>query len=250
VNKKILVCTVTAIILEVILKINGYLSFRGADLIYPFLKLLDPDRMFLHVTIHHLIQLTFALLLILIFSRIYKLSFRDFGFHFNEFRFNVKAVLIFSGIWVVIQTGVAILMLTLSGMPMNMPQASSVRNFAGYFLFQILLSGTSEEILFRALFITVMVYLWKNLFKTEKALHLTAASVSIILFMADHIGISWSPFRITHFSILQQLTCLSFACFYCYLFTRNKSILGPIMAHNILNGVITVVSLLLVFLFG
>jgi membrane protease YdiL (CAAX protease family) len=89
----------------------------------------------------------------------------------------------------------------------------TAKNFTGYFLFEILLSGTSEDVMFRALVVTSMLFLWRNLFRVER-----------------HLNI--------------------FGTFYGYLMVKTKSIAGPILAHNLLNGVITIVSLVLFLIYG
>ncbi|MFP4016478.1 MAG: type II CAAX prenyl endopeptidase Rce1 family protein [Halanaerobiales bacterium] len=54
----------------------------------------------------------------------------------------------------------------------------------------------------------------------------------------------------TYFNSLQQLTCLIFGVFYGYLFVKTRSVFGPILAHNLLNGVITISTILLFYIFG
>jgi membrane protease YdiL (CAAX protease family) len=106
------------------------------------------------------------------------------------------------------------------GFPLNF------RNFIGRFLFQILISGTSEEIMFRALVITTMIYFWRSFISKEKQLCISVILFSTLIFMFDHINFSLFPLRIIHFDILQQLTTLIFGVFYGYLLLKTKCIIG------------------------
>jgi len=130
------------------------------------------------------------------------------------------------------------------------PFPLTARNFGGYFAFQIMLSGTSEEILFRALVMTPLLAYGKNSGLAEKPNALLAGGISTLIFMLAHINIALDPLRVTHFSILQQLTVLTFGAFYAFLFVKTRSILGPILAHNLLNAVIVTIGLVLFLVFG
>ena len=248
--KKILIIIITIFISMALVKTVNMFSFYVADLIYPSFAQFDPDNVFIVLTIHHICQAVIVLLIICIVSKILKLSMSEFGFNSNQFKFSLKAVLIFVVIWSVIQAGVGLLMITVFKSPASFGFPLNTRNYIGYFLFEILLSGTSEEIMFRALVISLMIYVWRNLFKKESHLTLMVILSSTLVFMFDHINFSFSPFRITYINYLQQLTLLIFGTFYGYLFTRTKSVAGPILAHNVLNGAIAIISLVFALTLG
>lgn len=123
------------------------------------------------------------------------------------------------------------------------------RNYIGYYLFEVLLSGTSEEIMFRSLVITLMLSLWGKYFSNSKRFSIVVISASTLIFMIAHINFNLFPFKITHFDILQQLTCLASGLCFGYLFLKTKSIVGCMIAHNLLNGIITLMTLLFVLSF-
>jgi membrane protease YdiL (CAAX protease family) len=85
---------------------------------------------------------------------------------------------------------------------------------------------------------------------TEKTITWIAGSIATIIFMLAHINIAFYPLRVTHFNILQQITVLIFGAFYAFLFIRTKSLLGSILAHNLLNAVIVTIGLILFLIFG
>lgn len=68
--------------------------------------------------------------------------------------------------------------------------------------------------------------------------------------MLAHINIAVNPLRVTHFNLLQQVTVFTFGAFYAFLFVRTRSLLGPILAHNLLNAVIVTIGLILLLVFG
>jgi hypothetical protein len=78
-------------------------SFQIGYLFYPFFKTIDPDNVFVVLIIHHITQAVISFLIIFIFSRVCKMSIKEFGFSFNKFRSSMKYVLIFVGIWSVIR---------------------------------------------------------------------------------------------------------------------------------------------------
>ncbi|MFQ3547425.1 MAG: CPBP family intramembrane glutamic endopeptidase [Termitinemataceae bacterium] len=128
------------------------------------------------------------------------------------------------------------------------PFPITVQNFVTYFGFQILMSGTSEEVLFRSLVMVPLLLVGERGSMSSKTITIVVSSIATIIFMLAHINFTLFPFRITYFNPLQQLTVLIFGYFYAYLFIKTRSIIGPIVAHNLLNGVITVIGLML-FLF-
>ena len=228
-----------------LVKAVNIFSFYIAGLVYPSFASLDPDNVFVVLTVHHICQAAVILIIIFVLSKILKLSMKEFGFNLNEFRFSFKAVLIFTGVWSIIQAGVGVLIITVFQSPSSFGFPLNASNFTCYFLFQVLLSGTSEELMFRALVITLMMTLWKDLFKKESHLTLAVILFSTFIFMFDHINFSFAPFGITYISGLQQATACIFGIFYGYLFTRTKSVAGPILAHNFLNGTISIIGLIL-----
>lgn len=232
-----------AFILLIITQFFSDLSFRIAGAIYPKWQRLDPDGSYLYISIHHVFQALFAVVLIALIRTRMNSSWSDFGFNSNQWRLSLKRVLQFCLFWFVLQgsIGVFIILSGNSPVPFNFPLTAL--NFLGYFLFQVLLSGTSEEILFRALVIIPMLYVGKRAGYSEKSNTIIAVVVSILIFMIAHVKISFNPFEISNFILMQQITVITFGAFYAYLLLKTKSLIGPILAHNWLNGVIVLIGL-------
>jgi membrane protease YdiL (CAAX protease family) len=211
---------------------------------------LDPDGSFLQVSLHHIWQGLFAFLAILLLGRIFRLPLTDFGFNLNEWQYSVRLVLQFSLFWLFFQGSIGMLMIILGDSSAAFHFPLTAWNFGGYFAFQILLSGTSEEILFRALVMAPLLVFFKRAGLAEKPTALLAGGIATLIFMLAHINIAFNPLRVTHFNLLQQLTVFTFGCFYAFLFVKTRSLLGPILAHNLLNAVIVTIGLILYFIFG
>lgn len=226
------------------------ISFLLARPVFQSLSFLDPDGSFLYISLHHIFQGLLALLAIGIVSSQWRIPFADFGFNTHNWRYALGWVIRFSLFWFVLQIGIG-LWLVLSGNNLSpFPFPLNAQNFGGHFAFQILLSGTGEEPLFRSLVMTPLLFYGKKAGLSEKRSAIIAAGIATVIFMIAHINFAFNPFRITHFNPLQQLTCLTFGIFYAFLFLRTKSILGPILAHNLLNAVIITSGLILILIFG
>lgn len=248
--KKVLLLFVTALVLFLLTKIFSDFSFYLAKLIYPKWQQLDPDGSYLNISIHHIFQAIFALVCIWVIKKGMKNSWSDFGFNTNEWRFATKRVIQFCAIWFGVQSIVAIAMILSGTMPVPFHFPLTGLNFVSYFLFQVLLSGTSEEILFRAMVIFPMLHVGKRAGLSDKTNTIIAVVVSILIFMLAHVNFSFKPFRVTNFFIMQQLTVFTFGAFYAYLLLKTRSLVGSILAHNLLNGVIVVIGLLVNLVFG
>lgn len=224
-------------------------SYDLAAKIYSPFRSLDPDGCFLLISIHHVMQGVIAFACIFILSRILKMKLYDFGFNRNSFQYAIRQILIFSGFWFVIQLSLSILLEKTTAMDTALSYPLTARNFIGNFLFEVLLSGTSEEILFRALTIPFMVCILGRLIQSQKAVQGIAVAAATLIFMLVHINFNLNPFRITYFNFAQQITCMIFGLFFGTLQIKTNSVLGPMLAHNVLNGVITIVALIMLLVF-
>lgn len=236
--------------LLVLTRLVSEVSFLLARPLYQSLRFIDPDGSFLYITFHHLWQGLFALLIIQCLSHLYRIPLKDFGFNLNNWRYAVLLVLKFCLFWFVFQGTIGVLMMVFGDSSAAFHFPLTAGNFGGYFAFQILLSGTSEEILFRSLVMTPLLVFGTRSGLADKQNAVTAAVIATVIFMLAHINFAFNPLRVTHFHLLQQLTCLVFGSFYAFLFLRTRSIAGPILAHNLLNAVIVTISLILYLVFG
>jgi len=78
---------------------------------------------------------------------------------------------------------------------------------------------------------------------SEKQNTIIAVVVSILIFMLAYVNFGFNPFKIYNFNLLQQITVITLGAFYAYLFLKTRSLVGPMLAHNWLNGVIVLIGL-------
>ena len=231
--------------LYVLTTVISSVSYRLAEQVAAPLMRFDPDHAFLVITIHHVFQVIPAFVIIALLALVLRKHLAEFGFNKNELRYSVRSVLIFIGIWFVIQFSLAYIFTKTGFMDGSFAYPLTARNAVGNFLFEILLSGTSEEILFRSMIIPPMVFLFRTFMKKESTANIVAIVCSTIIFFLAHINYNLHPFTITHLVPAQLLTCLVAGAFYGWLLVRTKSVIGSMLAHNLLNGVITFVALLI-----
>ncbi len=225
-------------------------SFSLADSVLPVFGPIDPDGAFLYITLHHVFQAGMSVGCIAVMVKVLRVSYSDFGFNHRQWRYAIKRVIQFCVAWFIVQ-GSIVLVLMLSGTepaPFNFPL--TIKNFTAYFLFQVLLSGTSEEILYRSLVIIPLMAFCRKAGFGEKWASILSVFIATLCFMVGHINFAFDPFRITYFNLAQQITVVIFGLFYAYLFVKTRSLIGPILAHNWLNGVIVIISLLSMVVFG
>lgn len=188
---------------------------------------LDKDNTFLWITIHHLIQMIIALLLIAV---IYK----KFGIKFflkpKISKIGIKYTAIFS----IAVLGYVLISYTI-GYKMNTIQAYpyelNTSNILGTLGFRLLLSGTSEEILFRAFPIAVLGYVFRSY---EHKNHTLEIIVSALLFSIAHISWSISPLEIS-FSWFQLIYAFILGLIYGISYVKSKSIIYPMIMHGLSN---------------
>lgn len=205
----------------------------------------DPSNCYLVISVHHVFQAIIAFAVILLLALVSRKKLTVFGFNCNQFPYALRSVLIFSAIWFVIQLLASLIVAKTHSIDPTLSYPLNTRNFIGNFLFEILLSGTSEEILFRAMVIPPMLFVFRKFMKREGLAWGIAIAVATIVFTLSHINFNLNPFAITHLNPAQLVTCVIFGIYYGLLMKKTGSILGPMLAHNLLNGVITLVGLIL-----
>jgi len=226
----------------------GHLSMFLANIIYPSVYFLDKDNAFLLITIHHFIQALIGLSIIGIILLITDHSISEFGFQLKGFKSSLRPMVLFGIAFVGVQLIGAFLYVYMFNYPLQFSYVLTPYNFIGQFLFQILLSGTSEEILFRSLVLFIIAVTTRKYAENARTIYISKIVISSIVFMAGHLGISFDPFKIVYVNWLQQVTCLSVSLFYCWLLLKYKCIYSCMITHNVLNGFVVLITLLFVLI--
>lgn len=190
---------------------------------------IDPYKAFLWVSIHHLIEMLITLAVILMLSRLLKI---DFGFGFSDRGKGTKYVLVFTAIFAVVTLVSHIIFLKGNSLLVYEFPLNSYYIF-GTLGFQLFLSGPAEELLFRALPISLLIYIFGKSIKTKWGITLETIIASF-LFALAHATCSLTPltFEADYFQL-----------FYAFILgTINgiayqdcNSVVYPMLMHSISN---------------
>ncbi len=190
---------------------------------------IDPYDIFAGISIHHIIQMIIALIVIILLSNLLHI---DFYFKLGDISKGKKYLAIFTAVFAVISVALHILMYVNDQLPIyDFPL--DVRNILGTLGFQLFLSGPSEEIVFRALPITLLIFAFGNS-KSIKGNITLEVLLSSVLFSFAHVNWSLNPFvfdvdlfRISYAFVLGTIQGV--------VYQRSKSILYPMIMHSVSN---------------
>ncbi len=199
---------------------------------------LDPDGAYMSISVHHLVQGVFVLMVMLVLKRFFKVPFAfGLGDRAVGWRYLKRFMLMF-----VVYAVVAMVATVLAGGFQPFPYPLSVRNITGYLGFQLLLSGPSEELIFRAFAITTFAHL-----VTDKRLNrfLSYAAVfAAVIFGLAHVVIRFNPFSVD-FHVVQLVYAAVLGCFYGDCYEKSKSVVYPMIMHSFTNVVMVVMTIVL-----
>lgn len=200
---------------------------------------IDPSGVFVWSSLHHLWQLAFTLVAMLLLRQ----TLRGWGFtltnHRRSFQLFGRFFLYYTSF--VVAGHVALFFLAT---PPAFRYPLTARNLAGELGFKLLLSGTCEEPLFRGM---VMVLLGRSMTGVIRVGPIEmphAGLAATLFFMMAHIGFSFSPPAITWLSVPQLLQAGALGLFYAYMFHQTRSLLGPILVHNYFNFSLTALGMM------
>lgn len=199
---------------------------------------IDPDKVFVWSMVRHTLQALFFLPLIWFFSKVFKV---DFGFSLGNkeegIRYLKKFILIFTIGCVIIN-----LIMVLLGQFQPFPYDYTFKNIFGYLSFQLFFTGPSEEIIFRAFALSMFAFL-----VTRKRINQRLSYANLfgaIVFGLAHIGISFSPFKLT-FTLPQVLFSMILGYFDGDCFEKSNSVVYPIIMHSFTNVLIVGINVIL-----
>ncbi len=193
---------------------------------------IDPNGRFAWISVHHIVQAVIALGVMWILSRFLKL---DWYLRLGDKKTGLRSVAWFAAIFLGYTLVVYIIEGSLGSLnsydfPLN------TRNIMGTLGFQLLLSGPSEEILFRAFPIAILTCTLQReigirFFKWHISLPVIIAAV---FFAVAHISWSITKFYIS-FDPFQLVYAFVLGIIYGVIYQKSKSVLYPMMVHSISN---------------
>ena len=190
---------------------------------------IDYHDIYAWLSVHHFVQMLVALALIAVLGKLLQL---DFGLKLGDIKQGKRSVLIFTAAFAGFTLISHILMRIYNMLPVfDFPL--NVGNVLGTLGFQLLLSGPSEEILYRAIPITVLIYVTGRNVSTKHKLTLETIIASL-LFAVAHTTWSLSPLslEIDYFRVFYAFTLGTISG---VTYQKTHSILYPMLMHSISN---------------
>lgn len=196
---------------------------------------------FTWLIVHHLFQIVFVLLLMLL--PFWSKTFSDWGLNLNNKERTFDILKKFTIGWIICTTIYLIISSWLSGWPYLLNFTFTWKNAAIYLFFETVIVGISEELLFRGLIYGVLHKAFKQRIKLIGFSISLAGIISALIFAFAHIGFQLFPFQITAFSPMQFLMAFGLGIFYAVLLEKTDSLLGPILAHNISDAWLSILMI-------
>jgi len=203
---------------------------------------IDPDGSYAWISVHHIVQ---ALIFIFMIFAINKFKPLDFGFKWGNKEVGRKYVLSFT---LIFGAGslVSHIIAILTGSFQAFPYPLTAVNILGQMGFQLLLSGPSEELIFRAFAITMLALVVRGRFFKGKISY--ANLIAAIIFGLAHVGFSFDPFTL-NYNIFQVILSIILGIFYGDCYEKTGSVFYPMMMHSISNIIMVGLTIIASFLF-
>ena len=190
---------------------------------------IDYYNIFAWISVHHIIQMIIALIIIAMMIKRFKY---DFSFKLGNKKMGFKYVKVFTVVFTVYTLISYILGYTFNSIP-TYKFPLNANNIIGTLGFQLFLSGPSEEILFRALPITMLASVFKRIINLKWNISLEVI-IAAVLFSIAHIQWSLSPFNI-EMDYFQLIYAFVLGVAYGTVYQKSDSIVYPILMHSISN---------------
>ena len=192
---------------------------------------IDNDDVFVWISVHHIVQMLVALLAIWVIIKALKL---DFMFRRGNIRTGLKYFAIFSAIVLILTILVNLLASTCTAFdyPLTFDYPLNCKNIIGTLCFQLFLSGPSEEILFRALPIILLVYIigTSKIIKIRKLNIPIEIIIAAFLFFVAHLDLS---FRNNNW--FQLVIVFIYGICWGIAYQKSNSIIYPMAMHSMSN---------------
>lgn len=203
----------------------------------------DPDGAFGWITIHHIFQALFFLIIMIVITKMFAIK---FGFGWGDKRaglFYVGLLAMISATYII----VALFIIFFVGSFQVFPYPLTLRNMVGQLGFQLFLSGPSEELIFRGFSITMLALLLKGAVFHKK---ISAANIiACVLFGLAHVRFSFFPFSLSY-NAFQVFYSMGIGLLYGLCYEQSESMIYPMIMHSMSNVVAVGLSIIAGFVIG
>ncbi|PKM90686.1 MAG: hypothetical protein CVU87_01610 [Firmicutes bacterium HGW-Firmicutes-12] len=202
---------------------------------------IDPDGAYAWISVHHIVQALIFIIIIVLLNMLRPLK---YGFGWGNKEVGKKYVLSFTLIFGAGSLASHLLMILTSSFQ-HFAYSLTATNIIGQLSFQLLLSGPSEELIFRAFAITMLALVIKNRVFNGKA---SAANIiAAVIFGLAHMSFSFAPFAVSY-NPFQVVLSFVLGFFYGDCYEKSKSIYYPMMMHSISNVVMVGFTIIATFI--
>lgn len=193
----------------------------------------------LYMTVHHAVQALFALALIGVLGGF---RWREWGLNLDHRRQSLALVRRFAvGFGAVM--AVSLLLQLATGASSIYARPLEPGHVIGGLFFMWIVSGVSEEIVFRGLLQTWFGRFWSGTVVVGGVEVPTAGIAAAALFAVVHIGFSLVPPGVTRFAPMQVALAFVLGILYAIAYHRTGSLLAPALMHCIANGLMETTNL-------
>jgi membrane protease YdiL (CAAX protease family) len=194
------------------------------------------------LSLHHVIQIMIALVIMMLPG--WHRSFSEWGLNLKNSDQTFKIIFKFTIGWIIGTTIFTLVTQWLAGWPPLLDFYLSIENILIYLIFESIIVGISEEIVFRGLVYGTLSRFFNKKVKIGFSISY-AGIISAFFFAIAHIGLQLFPFAITAFAPMQIFIAFALGIFYAVLREKTGSLLGPILAHNISDGWLSILYIVI-----
>lgn len=201
---------------------------------------IDPDGAYAWLSVRHIV---ISLLVIILMRSINTIKPMDYGFGWGDKESGKKYTLLFFKYFCIYTTGAFITVIaTNSFQQFEYPLTAT--NITGHLGFQLLLSGSVEELVFRGFSITLLtVVIRGRIFNGKLSI---ANLIAAVIFGLAHMSFSFNPFEI-RYSLFQVMYAIVLGLFYGDCYEKSNSIFYPMIMHSFTNVVMVGTIIILSF---
>jgi hypothetical protein len=206
------------------------LSAFLVDLLEHFVHLPDrPNLPWQNLYYHHAVQLVLSLLAIMFLKPFLR---GDHGLHMPRGKSYVGAAIAWGIFFGLLMTAVDYAPQILAHKPpADQPYPLTPLNIGGWLSFEGIFAGPSEETLFRGLLVTyLMTAIPGRIFFRNYDVSAGGVIVAVILALAHFTSFFTHPLGM---ALGQMFYAFALGVFYAYWFEKSKSLLAPIIGHNV-----------------